>query len=220
MKKYEGVLKRVREMEEKRGIKYATTDGKLYKTLKVFCVIFAVWALATNSLFILGNALIYSGTDNFKEITAELTTVSVCSVVIIASLILNRFKIYIVSAAINFVSSLLLCLQFGNLLTDSLGILGLKTAFYIRHLIPLAFMAILMVWMTVIAVRARVKTDRMYKKVTENLYDIYRVSDADAATMSDEMWDEFLQNYDPENKSRIVIVPEETNSQEETSDEG
>ena len=34
MNMYEGVLNRVRQIEEKNGIKYAKTDGKLFKTLK------------------------------------------------------------------------------------------------------------------------------------------------------------------------------------------
>ena len=224
MKMYEGVLKRVRILEEKRGIKYADTNGKLYITLKVLCIIAAIYAMCTNLLFVLGHILMYSGTENMKEITGELITVSVCTVIIIASLILNKFKVYIVSAALNFVSAVFLSLLFARLLADDLGFLGVKTSFYIRHLIPLALMVIFMVWLTVIAVRAKVKLNRMYKKVTENLYNMYRVSESDADILSDDVWDEFLQNYDPVNVGKVVDteVSSETESenQEDPSNEG
>ncbi len=214
MKKYDGVLKRVRIIEEKRGIKYANTEGKLYITLKVMCIITAIWGIATNLLFILGHILMYAGTENMGEIVNRLITVSVCTLVIIASLILNKFKIYIVSAVMNLLSSVLLILQFANLLPDDFGFLGVKTSFYFRHFIPLALMSIFMIWMTEIAVRARVKTDRMYKKVTENLYDMYRMSEADADTMTDEQWDEFLKSYNPFYKSQVVAESEEATQNE------
>lgn len=39
MKKFDGVLKRVRMLEEKNGISYAKPEGKLYKTLKVLYIL-------------------------------------------------------------------------------------------------------------------------------------------------------------------------------------
>jgi len=224
MKKYDGVLKRVRILEEKKGIKYADTNGKLYITLKVLCIIAAVYGMATNLLFILGHILMYAGTNEMNEVTGKIVTVSVCTLAIIASLILNKFKIYITGAVLNLLSAVFLTLQFANLLLDDLGFLGFKTSFYVRHLIPLVLMVIFMVWLTIIALRAKIKTDHMYKKVTENLYNMYRVSEADADIMSDEQWDEFLKNYDPVNVGKVIdtAVSSETESenQEESSNEG
>ena len=54
----------------------------------------------------------------------------------------------------------------------------------------------------------------MYKKVTENLYEIYRVNVADGEELSDDKWDEFLKNYDP-SKSTKIVVDEEDSSDEE-----
>ena len=214
MKKYDGVLKRVRMLEEKKGIKYATTDSGIYKILKWLCILSAAWGLATNLLFILGNLLMYSGSDYMKNITGQIITVSVCSVSIIQSLILNKFKIHIIGLIINILSSVFLSLQFANLLLDDFGFLGLKTSFYVRHFIPLALMSLLFICMAIIAVRARIKTNRMYKKVTENLYEMYRLSGADIEELSDDKWDEFLKNYDP-SKSTKIVVDEEDSSDEE-----
>ena len=66
-------------------------------------------------------------------------------------------------------------------------------------------MILLMVWMTVIAQRAKIKTDRMYKKVTENLFNMYKVTDDESENISEEQWNDFLQNYNPdEYKGQIV----------------
>ena len=215
MKKYDGVLKRVRAIEEKRGIKYANTDGKLYSTLKVLCILAAIWGMATNLLFVLGHILMYAGTENMSGVVDRIVTVSICTVLIIASLILNKFKIYIISAVLNLLSAVFLILQFANLLTDDFGFLGIKTTYYFRHFIPLALMSIFIVWMTAIAVRAKVRTDRMYKKVIENLYNMYRINEADVDILSDEEWDEFLTSYNPFYK--FEIAPE---SAESSVDEG
>ena len=56
MKKVEykyNVLKRVRQVEEKNGIIYAKTDGRLYKTLKVLYTVVFAYTLAVNLLFVL-----------------------------------------------------------------------------------------------------------------------------------------------------------------------
>ena len=39
MKMYDSVLQRVKILEEKNGIKYANTDGKLYKALKIIFIV-------------------------------------------------------------------------------------------------------------------------------------------------------------------------------------
>ena len=213
MKKYDGVLQRVRILEEKRGIKYANTDGKLYHTLRFFCVAFAIWAMCTNLLFILGHLLTYSGTEQMSQVSGKIITVAVCSVVIIACPFFNKFKLYIISAILNVLSTVFLSLQFANMLTDDFGFMGYKTSFYFRHFIPLALMSLLFIWMTAIAVRARIKSDRMYKKVTENLYETYRVNVADGEELSDEKWDEFLKDYNPYEKSKLVVDEEEAENE-------
>ena len=52
MKMQESVLRRVRAVEEKNGIKYAKTDGKLYKTLRVFYIIIFAYTMVINLLYI------------------------------------------------------------------------------------------------------------------------------------------------------------------------
>ena len=71
MKMQESVLKRVRALEEKNGIKYAKTDGGLYKTLRALYIIAFAYTEAMNFFYISGMALVYGGTDDFKNVLKE-----------------------------------------------------------------------------------------------------------------------------------------------------
>ena len=66
MKMYDGVLQRVKQIEDKHGIKYATTDGALYKILSVLLIIALIYTIGINLLCVAGAALkissLYSGT--------------------------------------------------------------------------------------------------------------------------------------------------------------
>ncbi len=196
MKKYDGVLQRVRAVEEKHGIKYAKTDGKLYISLKFIYSAIGVWTFFMNLFFVLGFLLMYSGTENFASVKNSIITVSVCTGVMVLGYVLNCFKLYLAGGILSVVPTVFLIPLFGGILKDSSGFLGFKLSFYWRHLGPLVAMVILMVWLTVIALRANIKTDRQYKKVTENLFSIYSVGE-DAQDMSEEQWDEFLSTYTP-----------------------
>ncbi len=196
MKKYDGVLQRVRIVEEKYGIKYAKTDGRLYKSLKLIYSIIGAWTFFMNLFFVLGFLLMYSGTENFASVKNSIITVSVCTGVMVIGYALNCFKLYLAGGILSVVPTVFLIPLFGGILEDSLGFLGFKLSFYWRHLGPLVAMVILMVWLTVIALRAKIKTDRQYKKVTENLFNRYNFG-VEGQEMTEEQWDEFLSTYNP-----------------------
>ena len=191
MKMQESVLKRVRMIEEKHGITYAKTDGKLYKALRVSYTLLFIYTMGINLLFICGMLLTRLGTDNFKSILNSLITVIVCTVLIIAGYILSftRFKL---------VSGILSVLP--EIMKDSLGVMGFTPSYFWRHFAPLLILVILMAATTVIAVRARIKTEKQYKKVLGNLYALYSVNTND---ISDEQWEIFLAEYDPTDYKKI-----------------
>ncbi len=210
MKKYDGVLKRVRILEEKNGIKYAKTDGKLYGALKVIYTIAGVWTVLMNLFFILGFLLQYTGTNSMPQALNYILIATVGTVLIIAGYVLTCCKVYLTGGIISVLAEILLIPFFGSILMDSLGFLGFKISFYWRHFAPLFLMLIFMVWMTVIAVKARTKANRMYKKVCENLYNMYNISVANGDIISDEQWDEFLADYDPDEYKRQFKKQEES----------
>lgn len=195
MKMYDGVLARVREMEQKRGIKYARTNGKLYKTLKVLYSIIGIWTFFMNLFFVLGFLLMYSNTDSMSKALNPVITVSVCTLGLIAGYVLNCVKLHIPSVILNILSSSFLIAVFAGLLQDTFGLWGYKASFYWRHLAPILLIVIFSVFLTVIALREKYKTQKLYKKVTENLFDTYNISNDE--NISEEQWEEFLQNYNP-----------------------
>ncbi len=205
MKMQESILRRVRAVEEKNGIKYAKTDGRLYKTLRVFYIILFAYTTAVNLLYIAGMTYVYLGTDNFKNVVNSIVTVSICTALIAVGFVLSFFRFKLAAGIISIVPEIFLIPVFGIALSDSLGFLGFKASFYWRHFAPLALLVILMIFTTVIAVRARIKTEKQYKKVTDNLYKLYRQNGND---ISDEQWEQFLNNYDPTDYKKLFKAEE------------
>ena len=200
MKMQESVLRRVRMIEEKNGIKYAKTDGKLYKTLRVLYIITFAYTTAINLLFIAGMLLVYEGTDNFKNVANSLISVCICTAVIIAGFVLSFFRFKFAAGVMSIAPEIFLIPVFGAVMKDDLGFMGFTASFFWRHFAPLALLVILMTATTVIAVRARIKTEKQYKKVTENLYKLYQSTGGD---ISDDHWEEFLKEYDPTDYKKL-----------------
>ncbi len=200
MKMQESVLRRVRMIEEKNGIKYAKTDGKLYKTLRVLYIITFAYTMAINLLYIAGMLLVYGGTDNFKNVVNSLISVCVCTAVIIAGFVLSFFRFKFAAGVMSIAPEIFLIPVFGAVMKDDLGFMGFTASFFWRHFAPLALLVILMTATTVIAVRARIKTEKQYKKVTENLYKLYQSTGGD---ISDDQWEEFLKEYDPSDYKKL-----------------
>ena len=200
MKMQESVLRRVRMIEEKNGIKYAKTDGKLYKTLRGLYIITFAYTMAINLLFIAGMLLVYGGTDNFKNVANSLISVCICTAVIIAGFVLSFFRFKFAAGVMSIAPEIFLIPVFGAVMKDDLGFMGFTASFFWRHFAPLALLVILMTATTVIAVRARIKTEKQYKKVTENLYKLYQSTGGD---ISDDQWEEFLKEYDPTDYKKL-----------------
>ena len=205
MKMQESILRRVRAVEEKNVIKYAKTHGRLYKTLRVFYIILFAYTTAVNLLYIAGMTYVYLGTDNFKNVVNSIVTVSICTALIAVGFVLSFFRFKLAAGIISIVPEIFLIPVFGIALSDSLGFLGFKASFYWRHFAPLALLVILMIFTTVIAVRARIKTEKQYKKVTDNLYKLYRQNGND---ISDEQWEQFLNNYNPTDYKKLFKAEE------------
>lgn len=200
MKMQESVLRRVRMVEEKHGITYAKTDGRLYKALRVSYTLLFIYTMGINLLFICGMLLTRLGTDNFKGVLNSLITVIVCTVLIIAGYVLSFTRFKLVSGILSVLPEIMLVVVFGAIMKDSLGVMGFKASYFWRHFAPLLILVILMAVTTVIAVRARFKTEKQYKKVLDNLYALYSLNSDD---ISDEQWEAFLEEYDPTDYKKI-----------------
>ena len=201
MKMYDSVLQRVRMLEEKNGIKYATTDGKLYKGVKIAFIILFAYAMLIKSFYFLGSVI-----ANHLEL--NIVTPAVCTALLVAGFVLVILKQHIIGTAITTASSAILIFTFSGMLVDSYTD-RLIPKFYWAHLIPLLAIVILSVWMTVIAVRAKVKLKNMYNRVVENIYNAYKINIADGEAVEEEKWEEFLEKFDPTNYNSQFVSNEE-----------
>ena len=199
MKKYEGVLKRVRQIEAKKGRDYVSTDSKLYKGLKIFYFLAFIYTMAINALFIMGMVIMLdSDTTKNSNAVNGMIIVSIATALIIATLVLLKYKKHLISGIMGFVSEVSLIFIFASMMEDINGLWNLKYSFYYRHGIPLLIMALLIAVMTVISVIENRKINKAYKKVMEDLYSKFIAEEGDGETVSEEKWTEFLKNYDPD----------------------
>lgn len=195
MKYYDGVLQRVRKLEEKNAIIYAKPDGKLYNALKVIYIILFVYGNLNTLAYLLGMLLKYW--EFLNEFLSNTLTPVICLCLMIAGLICLLKKAHIVSAVLNTVPSVILIFFFMHRMSDEFTIDSMNPKFYWRHLAPLLLIVILALWLAGIAIRAEFKLISQYTRVTENLYNLYKVNVGDGEEISEEQWDEFLQRYDP-----------------------
>lgn len=203
MKKYESVIKRVNDLEYKNGIRYAKVTGSLYKTLSWLYAILLVWSLLMNVFYVWGIKLHLGDTEMLSEIAHRLQTVLVLSGVMLAAFIMQKFGEYIISFVATAFSSVSLILLYAGELESSLGLWGYNKAFYWRHLLPLAFVTVFTLWMSVIAIRAKVIFNKEYKKVLFGIYEEYKTHIA-ADDFKDTEWVEFITNYDVDEYKNLL----------------
>lgn len=203
MNKYDGVLKRVREVEYKKGIVYAKPDGKLYKTLRLIYTLVFAYTFFINLFFVWGMFLRVDASNvAMNDVFPDILTVSVCTFFAIVGLVLMYCKVHLFAGILNVIPLPVTLFVYAPLLKHDMapleGIFGYKESFYWKHVIPVVLLVILAVWMTVIAIRAKLISDRMYKKVVDDLFDIYKAEHKEEEMVSGSGWEDFLKNYDPD----------------------
>lgn len=240
MKMYDGVLARVRQVEEKAGIHYMDTSDMPYKVLKFFLILAIIFTVGVNLILIIGFGMdayeidhseymrdgksytLYEvweldgkdaaqlKSERMKQDMGIIINCSAVTVLIIAGAVLNKFKLYIVGGVACIAPAVYSIFYFKNILTDSNGMVGINAKYYWCHLTPLAIIILCILCMTVIAVRADFKLKSSYKKVTENLFKKYCESLPEGNTVNDSKWEEYLKNYVPEKNEPIEKAEKKT----------
>ena len=200
------ILERVRMIEKKNGISYAKPDGKLYRILHVFFSLAVIYTFFIDLFYVLGMLLMLN--ENNKSLINSIVTVSICTALIIAGYVLSFFRLKLASGILSVLPACFLIPLFAGIMEDDFGFFGLKFSFYWRHLIPLLLIIVLEIALTILALRAKLKTEKQYKKVLENLYTMYHTGSA--GDLSEEQWQEFLDAYDPSNYQVLYKQKEET----------
>lgn len=217
MKKNPPMVERVKKYQNKRGIQYATAEGTLYKALKVLYIIAFAANVLFNSFYILVR-LVSLGSDSTGDSDISgLIQISVFTAALIAGLVLTvihrtRWVGRFISMAALLASAVALAVitsgsgsaqDINEMMIGNIE-LHLPLYFYLRHGLPALAGLILLVWMTLIDVLARVRYNRLYKRLEAELYAQY-LAQTDAP--DDEGWLLFLAG-EPEIASERIVIEE------------
>lgn len=193
MKMNETILAQVKRSEEKYNIRYAKKDGSLYGGFRTAYLVSYIFAAVFAAFVILG---IWFN----DEISANLNTVYTIGAFLVLGFfgaVFGGFKISLGTAICAIPVSVWAVICFGKLLIDPAGLLGLNGKFYWAHLLPILVMVVSAAVMLIIDLRARYILKKGYEKITERLYAEYSTH---AENLSEEEWEQFLNNYDPRPK--------------------
>lgn len=221
MKKHESIVRRVREVEEKHGIKYLKPDSKLFVFLRVIYTLAVIYTFSVNLLIIAG---VFFRSDEHDYVNFVIT-VSICTALIVLGYILMCVKKipFIIGSGISIVPVPLLAVVCSNWLKDDFGLWGLSKKYYFCHFIPLAVMLVFLIIMSLIYITATYKFNRRYKQIVENLYKTHRpnnaISEGDASDFTEEQWNEFLANYDPHDHNYAAKFEEQLEKPEDCEEE-
>lgn len=190
MKMYKSVLDRVRILEEKNGIVYADTNGRLYKAAKVFFILSFIYAMFIKSMYFLGAAL-----DTTSRVY-ETTTPAICTGILVLGFVLLLSKQHIIGFSSLTISAIMLMFVFNIQLQNGMEVM-INHKFAWAHLIPLSLLIIFSFVMTVVAVRAKYKLKKMYNKVINDIYEKYSVNVAKGEEIDEAEWEEFIEKFNP-----------------------
>ncbi len=197
MKKNANILEYVEKYKYKYGISYAQEGGKLVKTLSVISYIVWIYTFFMTALFLISTGLMLSvGNADFSYIANSFITICTGAGVMIAGAALYLCKQKILGAAATIVAQPFMVMAYSHITRNSAGVINLS--FYWRHAVPAAILLCLAIWILVVLIRAKVKTNKLYDMLVDGLYKQYGKKDGE--TLSEEDWQEFLTQYNPYKK--------------------
>ncbi len=214
MKMHKGVLKKVKAVQEKRGIAYTDTESVAYKWVKIIYILSFSYATFTNVSVIIGAlmkaAAFEEGFGAFiSQKSVEYATVISGALLIIAGFIALLKKLHEIALPLNLVPCVWLIFYYKSTLADELTLDRVYTKYYWRHLAPLALTALLALWLCFIGIRENLRLKRDYTKITEQIYTACK-KNLKTDQITEAEWADFLENYDPENYKGMQIVKEES----------
>ncbi len=203
MKYIKNIVERVEAAEKRAAVIYAKTDGKLYKWLKILYAVFLCLSSLMGFFYCLSRYFKISELDklniqidSFADINAvkqSIVTMLVCSVIWLICAAIIKWKQEIVSAVL-FISSATVAMV--TLIPASKNTaefnVGINTAFWWRHFVPMLISLLFIVWMLIIKIRQQYKLKIAYNNMISRIYETYKRED-----INEEEWEEFLKNYDP-----------------------
>ena len=203
MKYIKNIVERVEAAEKRAAVIYAKTNGLLYKWLKILYVLSISITALMGFFYCLSryfkiselnrlNINIESQSD-IKAVKQSIVTILICSVIWIICAVIIRWKQEIISVLLLISSGTVALVTLARASRDTGEFnVGINTAFWWRHFVPLLLCVFFIVWMLIIKLRQQHRLKIAYTNMVSRIYLTYRTED-----ISEDEWEEFLKNYDP-----------------------
>lgn len=207
MKKNENIIKKVEQHQNKRGIRYATHEGELYKFLKWFYGLVFAYNFVFSIFYILVILVSRESPGFDKEESMKFfTIVALATGGLVLGLILTiinktRWHGRFIGIAALATIAIALYIAVGNSQSNSAveitRLWGMPFYYYWRHGIPAVVGVLILLWMTFIDISAKINYNKLYKRIEDELYRLFRSQTDDT---SDENWQAFLKKSVAESK--------------------
>ena len=182
-------LKKIRVYERKNGITYESTGGILYNRLLIIGFLAWLFMMVMLLFYTLGaGILLHDKVWKYKEMLPSgkfsIIAVFIGFGILLLTPVLYAFKFRLTAFLLNAATIPVLFGVFVklSLVKDSItaatsqiteydpGFLGLKKLFFWRHGVPMLIVFVCVTWITVIAVRERVKLRSAYRHIQNDEY--------------------------------------------------
>ena len=187
----------------KKSIKY-TTDGGMYKFLKIFYYIALAYTLGINLIVVLGQIINIQDLSAIAAPTATQTTNLLAAknllalaagtiiMYIIGAFLLSKQKV-IAFLSINVLCSVVLFVSFRQSMSDSILADG-PLKFWVRHGAPLTVIVLFSIFMFLICFLEKHNIKVEYNRMINGLYTYFSEKDESVVNNSD--FEEYLNSYD------------------------
>ena len=159
MKMYDNVLEKVRAYENKKNIVYATVESPSYRRIKILYFLAIIFTLGVNLMLTYGHYFF----DTIKFEKNIICTILISSGLMIVGTVVLHFKkhlwthfLALISNVFSAIGLVLFLSKISGVFVDALGELTGK--FYYSVLAPLCILFICTLALTVIALRAHLRT--------------------------------------------------------------
>lgn len=201
MKKNENIMARVEQYKYKRGISYNTVDGSLYHGWKIFGTLCFIYYAFFAAMYFLAQILALTGAfgKGYEEsIRLQFTTnflpVAIATVITITGYVLTCLKktklagcIAVIVGAVAYGISILSIIKLMKLVPgpEDNWFLGIPGKYYFYNFIPALLLVLSFGVLLSIDISARIKTNKVYNTVVENLYEKHSQETPDGITDSE-----------------------------------
>jgi len=230
MKKNKNILLQMHRHEAKTGVRRTSVEHGLGTFCKWSYLIFASWATLMHLLYFVsvsiqrnhtidaqsGDAVSIIFEDYINVTSGSLTLVGIMSALIIAGAVCLLAKWYIPCAVLNLFPSIVLIFHFKTRMSDLFAATeGIPLSYVLRHLLPLIIISAAAITYCVIGVLFTISENRAYDRFVSKIYEQHPDR---FGKMTDEEWNEFLDNYTPPSRKEAKRARREKNKKAKTEE--